>query len=191
MVSPWQENGAALSYVRENDEEVNYRQIITGIAEGLKVLHMLMQPPVVHGDIRAENILINSQGDPLISDFGLSKMMEDMTNTPFTQSNGVANLYRWFAPEIYIRSGSISLSSDIYSFGMTVLELFTHQYPYWKIKHPPEVVLVVARKRPPPQPKEARVIERGLDDDMWKLLIECWDHIPSARPTIEEVLDRL
>ncbi|KAF9256247.1 kinase-like protein [Marasmius fiardii PR-910] len=191
MVSPWQENGNALSYVRENDEKVNYKQMIRGIAEGLKVLHMLMQPPIVHGDIRAENIFINSEGNPLIGDFGLSKMMEDMTNTPFTQSNGVANLYRWFAPEIYIGSGSVSLSSDIYSFAMTVLELFTHQYPYSKIKHPPEVVLVVARKRPPPQPKEARVIERGLDDDMWKLLIECWDHIPSARPTIEEVLTRL
>ncbi|KAF9257179.1 kinase-like protein [Marasmius fiardii PR-910] len=192
MVSPWQENGNALSYVKENDMRVSYKQMIIDIAEGLKLLHTLVKPRrVVHGDIRAENIFINSQGNPLIGDFGLSKMVDDMTDTPFTQSNSAANLCRWFAPEVYTEEGIISFASDVYSFGMTVLELYTHEYPYSKIKHPQGVVLVVAKGQTPPRPNDAEVSRRGFDENIWKLLLECWSPMASARPTITDILERL
>jgi hypothetical protein len=51
-------------------------------------------------------------------------MLEDISGeTPFTQSAGVSDSYRWFAPELCLSAGSLSIQSDIYSFGMTVLEV--------------------------------------------------------------------
>ncbi|KAJ8077721.1 hypothetical protein PM082_002154 [Marasmius tenuissimus] len=191
MVSPWQENGTALAYVKKHDTQVDYRKLIRDIAHGIHVLHCLMDPPVVHGDIQAANILINAEGNPLLADFGLSKMVEDMTGTPFTQSNGVANVYRWFAPEIYTEQGKVSLASDVYSFAMTILELMTHAHPFSQYKHPPQVVVMVSNGRNPDRPTEGKVVRRGLDDELWRLMTECWNRMPSARPGIKEILTRL
>ncbi|KAJ8077726.1 hypothetical protein PM082_002159 [Marasmius tenuissimus] len=191
LVSPWQKNGTALGYVKKNDAQVDYRKLIRNIAYGIYVLHHLMDPPVVHGDIQAANILINAEGNPLLADFGLSKMVEDMSSVQFTQTNGAANLYRWFAPEIYIGNGAVSLASDVYSFAMTVLELLTHNQPFAQFKHPPEVVLSVANGRNPKRPTDAKVKERGLDDDLWTLMEECWNRTPSARPGIDNILKQL
>jgi len=51
------------------------------------------------------------------------QMLEDISGeTSFTQSSGFSDSYRWFAPELYEGAGSLSIQSDIFSFGMTVLE---------------------------------------------------------------------
>lgn len=87
--------------------------------------------------------MIDDSGQPLLADFGLSKvrsprtvhlscwmtsllqMIEDLTGVPFTQSKGVSESYRWFAPEMCCSPGIVSTSSDIFSFAMTVLEVST------------------------------------------------------------------
>jgi serine/threonine protein kinase len=93
-----------------------------------------------------ENILIGADCRPLITDFGLSKVhphhltsktsqytersigqiLEDVTGTPFTQSKGISDSYRWFAPEICSHPGILSPQSDMFSFAMTILEVRIH-----------------------------------------------------------------
>ncbi|KAL0566780.1 hypothetical protein V5O48_015226, partial [Marasmius crinis-equi] len=195
MVSPWQESGTVLTYIRNNDARVDYRKLILNIARGIHVLHYRMDPPVLHGDIRGENIVIDAEGNPLIADFGLStvrlsnNLVDDLRGTVFTQRILMAQLYRWYAPEVY--TGTVSLSSDVYSFAMTILELLTHNVPFMEFRHPQEVVAVVMYGSSPKRPTNARVMERGLDDELWGLLVECWSRLPGARPGIVEVLERL
>ncbi|KZP24577.1 kinase-like protein [Athelia psychrophila] len=188
MVSPWQVNGTAISYVKRYPQ-VDYRDIIRKIGAGISILHS-MQPPIVHGDIKGANIVINSFGDPLIADFGVSRIVEDITGVPFSQSNGVSDSYRWFAPELCIGPGSLSISSDVYAYAMTMLELLTNQQPYAYIKHTTEVVIKSAMGARPRRPTDPQVIARGLDDSLWQLMGDCWGE-QTTRPSIQGVLDRL
>ncbi|KAF9076713.1 kinase-like domain-containing protein [Rhodocollybia butyracea] len=207
MVSPWQPHGTALQYVKKFDLGVDYRKMIKHIALGVQVLHEMK---VVHGDIKASNIMINPQFEPLLADFGLSQIVEDITGIPFTQSRGVSDSYRWFAPEVCKGQGVLSASSDIYALGMTILEvncqmlilllyltkfgfiqIFTHQQPYQNIKHTTEVVIRREKGELPERPREPRVMQRGLDDKLWALLEDCWRTLPVDRPKIEEIIERM
>ncbi|KAJ7086680.1 kinase-like domain-containing protein [Mycena epipterygia] len=192
MVSPWQPNGTALNYVKQYDTKIDYLKLVKGVALGLQVLHG-MNPHVVHGDVKASNIVVNARGDPLISDFGLSRIVEDITGIPFSQSRGVSDSYRWFAPEVCIGQGVLSLSSDVYAYGMCCLEesfvLLTHEQPYNNIKHTTEVVIRSAKGEQPLRPTSPRVVERGLNDHLWSMLCCCWVNDPSQRPTIPQVLE--
>ncbi|KAJ7276197.1 kinase-like domain-containing protein [Mycena haematopus] len=188
MVSPWQVNGTALTYIKNANDKIDYIKLVRGVALGLQVLHS-MNPHVVHGDLKASNVVIDISGNPLIADFGLSRIVEDITGIPFSQSRGVSDSYRWFAPEVCIGQGVLSLSSDVYAYGMTVLEIFTHEQPYNNIKHTTEVVIRSAKGEHPPKPTDPKVIRRGLDDNMWRLLSQCWATEPSQRPTIQQVLE--
>ncbi|KAG6837924.1 hypothetical protein H0H93_008318 [Arthromyces matolae] len=173
MVSPWQENGNLLEYVKIHDLEIDYIRLISRVALGIHFLHCTMKPPIVHGVIRAENIFINASGDPLLSDFGVSQS------------------YRWFAPEVCVGEGLLSPSSDIYAFGMTVLEAMTHQQPYSHIKHATEVVIKSSTGQFPRRPTDSRTIQRGLDDKMWILLTKCWSTQWMNRPTIKEIVHEI
>ncbi|TDL26204.1 kinase-like protein [Rickenella mellea] len=192
MVSPWMRNGDALSYVKKYPY-VDRKPMIRRIAEGIKLLHT-HDPPIAHGDIKAANILIDDNFNPLLADFGLSKMMEDITGVPFTQSRGVSESYRWFAPELCCGPGIISTRSDIFSFGMTILELITGEQPFSNIRRTPEVLIKMQNKERPIRPygpNAPMMAARGLDDNMWDLLNQCWTHEPENRPTIERILAQL
>ncbi|KAF7301447.1 TKL/TKL-ccin protein kinase [Mycena indigotica] len=188
MVSPWMHNGNALTYVKQQDTSIDYVKLVQGIAQGIHVLHSMSPAPVVHGDIKANNVMVDGLGNPLIADFGLSKIVEDVTGIPFSQSRGVSDSYRWFAPEVCIGQGVLSLGSDVYAYGMTVLELFTHAQPFSEIKHTTEVVIRTSQGVQPTRPREQAVINRGLNDALWNLLCHCWAKDPLRRPRIDEIL---
>ncbi|KAI5115920.1 hypothetical protein M0805_005351 [Coniferiporia weirii] len=189
MVSPWMQYGESLSYVRKFPT-VDRRRLIRRIAEGLRLLHS-QAPPIAHGDIKAANILIDDKGNPLLADFGLSKIMEEMTGMPFTQSRGISESYRWFAPELCSATGILSPAADVFAYGMTVLELMTDTYPFAHIKRTPQVLIEMQHGVRPIRPVGREYVERGLDDNLWNLLLRCWDADPKKRPTIYEVLESL
>ncbi|KAK8951977.1 putative LRR receptor-like serine/threonine-protein kinase [Platanthera zijinensis] len=94
-------------------------KICIGIARGLAFLHEEVEPHIVHRDIKAGNILLDIDLTPKISDFGLAKLLPPNATHISTR---VAGTIGYLAPEYAIR-GQVTRKSDIYSFGVLLLEI--------------------------------------------------------------------
>lgn len=97
-------------------------KIAVGAARGLEYLHCKANPPVIYRDLKSANILLDNDFNPKLSDFGLAKLGPVGDNTHV--STRVMGTYGYCAPE-YAMSGKLTLKSDIYSFGVVLLELIT------------------------------------------------------------------
>lgn len=97
-------------------------KIAVGAARGIEYLHCRANPPVIYRDLKSANILLDDEFNPKLSDFGLAKLgpVGDKTHV----STRVMGTYGYCAPE-YAMSGKLTLKSDIYSFGVVLLELIS------------------------------------------------------------------
>ncbi|CAH8360928.1 unnamed protein product [Eruca vesicaria subsp. sativa] len=101
-------------------------QIALGSAKGLAYLHNVAQPPVIYRDLKTANILLDHGYKARLSDFGLAKFgpSGDMSHV----STRVMGTHGYCAPE-YASTGKLTMKSDIYSFGVVMLELITGRKP--------------------------------------------------------------
>eukprot|EP01018_Ginkgo_biloba_P039316 Gb_36397 [translate_table: standard] len=105
--------------------EIRYN-IVLGAAQGLAYLHHDCVPVIVHRDIKANNILLGPRYEPYIADFGLAKLLE---SSDFSKSStNVAGSYGYIAPE-YGYMMRITEKSDVYSYGVMLLEVLTGKQP--------------------------------------------------------------
>ncbi|CDY56672.1 BnaCnng30900D [Brassica napus] len=168
--------------------EVRYK-IILGAAQGLAYLHHDCVPPIVHRDIKANNILIGPDFEPYIGDFGLAKLVDD---GDFARSSKtIAGSYGYIAPE-YGYSMKITEKSDVYSYGVVVLEVLTGKEPIDPtIPDGLHIVDWVKKIR------DIQVIDQGLQarpesevEEVMQTLgvaLLCVNPIPEDRPTMKDV----
>ncbi|KAK4418554.1 putative serine/threonine-protein kinase [Sesamum alatum] len=99
--------------------------IIIGTAKGLAYLHEGLEPKVVHRDIKSSNILLDRNWHPKLSDFGLAKLLNSERSYVTTRVMGT---FGYVAPE-YACTGMLNEKSDIYSFGILIMEIITGRAP--------------------------------------------------------------
>ncbi|XP_074588797.1 putative serine/threonine-protein kinase At1g01540 [Curcuma longa] len=112
--------------------------IIIGTAKGLLYLHEGLEPKVVHRDIKSSNILLDKQWTPKVSDFGLAKLLGSGRTYVTTRVMGT---FGYVAPE-YASTGMLNESSDVYSFGIFIMEVISGRTPVDYSRPPGEVNLV-------------------------------------------------
>jgi serine/threonine protein kinase len=154
------------------DIEEHILPILQDVAQGMRFLHAASPRQVVHGDLKAKNVLIDSNYRAKVSDFGLSaKKRIGASGTPF-----------WMAPELLRGESLNSSKSDMYAFGILIYEAYSRKTPY-EGEDPNEVIKAIMNpammKRPPvPLNSSARVAE---------MMKECLVPNPNDRPTSEQV----
>ncbi|CAA7267623.1 unnamed protein product [Cyclocybe aegerita] len=178
-VSPWMNNGTIMNYVKRSPQ-VDRLKLLCDAATGLEFLH---QRGIVHGDLRGANVLITKNGVACLSDFGLSKFLEDCGRGlhPNPSMNS-----RWHAPELIGEVGQVSTYSDVWSFGMVCLEVLSGEAPFSDMKHDDKVRQALENGNLPERPGRIAT-SNGLSTEMWTLMCKCWHKRPESRPSISNV----
>ncbi|CAM0908702.1 unnamed protein product [Alopecurus aequalis] len=168
-------------------------KIIKGICEGLKFLHKL-DIPIIHMDLKPENIMLDGNNVPKIADFALSRVFGQEQTRLCTQT--VVGSYGYMAPE-YLYRGEISAQSDIYSLGLMILEITTREQNPPDEKQPSarKFIEEVQKKWTPMHmaSKYSLLSPQGLQQVKLciEIGLECVNIDRKNRPPIEKIVDRL
>ncbi|CAI8587592.1 unnamed protein product [Vicia faba] len=122
-------NGNLDQHLHESEWNVldwsNRMKIAIGAARGLAYLHEGCNPKIIHRDIKSSNILLDNAYEAQVADFGLARLTDDANTHVSTRVMGT---FGYMAPE-YATSGKLTDRSDVFSFGVVLLELITGRKP--------------------------------------------------------------
>ncbi|KAL9255337.1 Serine/threonine-protein kinase fray2-like protein [Drosera capensis] len=184
VVMPYMSAGSCLhimksSYPEGFDEPV----IATVLYATLKALVYLHAHGQIHRDVKAGNILIGSNGAVKLADFGVSAGMFD-TGDRQRSRNTFVGTPCWMAPEVMQQLHGYDFKADIWSFGITALELAHGHAPF--SKYPPMKVLLMTLQNAPPGLDYER--DKKFSKSFKELVAACLVKDPKKRPTSEKLL---
>lgn len=127
LVMPYCPDGSVTKFAGDMSEEGLWR-FIRDVASGLAYLHS-KQPPIIHQDIKPDNILILKNGDFVVTDFGISKQLR-ATLRKSAKSLNSAGAISYMGPERFSKQYQAVKASDIWSLGASIFELATTELPF-------------------------------------------------------------
>ncbi|KAK9947958.1 hypothetical protein M0R45_003553 [Rubus argutus] len=163
-------NGSVESHLHGIDKETaplswgSRMKIALGAARGLAYLHEDSSPRVIHRDFKSSNILLENDFTPKVSDFGLARTALDEENRHI--STRVMGTFGYVAPE-YAMTGHLLVKSDVYSYGVVLLELLSGRKPV-DMSQPPGEENLVAWARPLLTSREGleALVDQNLGSDV-------------------------
>uniref|UniRef100_A0A8C9TKM9 receptor protein-tyrosine kinase n=1 Tax=Scleropages formosus TaxID=113540 RepID=A0A8C9TKM9_SCLFO len=182
IITEYMENGSLDAFLRKNDGRFTVIQlvgILRGIASGMKYLSDMSY---VHRDLAARNILVNSNLVCKVSDFGMSRVLEDDPEAAYTTRGGKIPI-RWTAPEA-IAYRKFTSASDVWSYGIVMWEVMSYgERPYWDMSNQDVIKAIEEGYRLPP-PMDCPVA-------LHQLMLDCWQKDRGERPKFSQIVNML
>ncbi|KAG7555426.1 Leucine-rich repeat-containing N-terminal plant-type [Arabidopsis suecica] len=200
LVYPYMSNGSVASRMKAKpvlDWSIRKR-IAIGAARGLVYLHEQCDPKIIHRDVKAANILLDDYCEAVVGDFGLAKLLDHQDSHVTTAVRGTVG---HIAPE-YLSTGQSSEKTDVFGFGILLLELVTGQraLEFGKAANQKGVMLDWVKKIHQEKKLELLVDKELLKkksydeielDEMVRVALLCTQYLPGHRPKMSEVVRML
>uniref|UniRef100_A0A665W0H0 Ephrin type-A receptor 7 n=1 Tax=Echeneis naucrates TaxID=173247 RepID=A0A665W0H0_ECHNA len=179
IVIEYMENGSLDAFLRKHDGQFTVIQLVgmlRGIAAGMRYLSDM---GYVHRDLAARNILVNSNLVCKVSDFGLSRVIDDDPEAVYTTTGGKIPV-RWTAPEA-IQYRKFTSASDAWSYGIVMWEVMSYgERPYWDMSNQ-DVIKAIEEGYRLPAPMDC---PPGLH----QLMLDCWQKDRAERPKFDQIV---
>uniref|UniRef100_A0A669CPA5 Ephrin type-A receptor 7 n=1 Tax=Oreochromis niloticus TaxID=8128 RepID=A0A669CPA5_ORENI len=179
IVIEYMENGSLDAFLRKHDGQFTVIQLVgmlRGIAAGMRYLSDM---GYVHRDLAARNILVNCNLVCKVSDFGLSRVIDDDPEAVYTTTGGKIPV-RWTAPEA-IQYRKFTSASDVWSYGVVMWEVMSYgERPYWDMSNQ-DVIKAIEEGYRLPAPMDC---PPGLH----QLMLDCWQKDRAERPKFDQIV---
>ncbi|KAM4873011.1 ephrin type-A receptor 8 isoform 1-T1 [Thomomys bottae] len=182
IVTEYMENGSLDVFLRNHDGQFTIVQLVgmlRGVGAGMRYLADL---GYIHRDLAARNVLVDGRLVCKVSDFGLSRALEDDPDAAYTTAGGKIPI-RWTAPEA-IAFRTFSWASDVWSFGVVMWEVLAYgERPYWHMTNR-DVISSVEEGYRLPAPM-------GCPRALHQLMLDCWHKDRAQRPRFSHIVSVL
>ncbi|KAG6876287.1 hypothetical protein C0992_000148 [Termitomyces sp. T32_za158] len=179
LIMKWYDNGNAADFLHGPAGASADRRLLTlDVARGLEYLHTQVSP-IIHGDLKSNNVLITKDVRAVLSDFGLSQVIQAIQPTGLTPSNLESGPTRWQALELHQDDTQPNIATDMLSGNI----------PYRYCQRDASVIKAAGNHIKPSGPDGLVLLVSDVRLEM--VLDQCWSFIPSERPSMTNVVTQL